>query len=84
MTAKELGTQTIMTEKAKELGKEVITGVYRDIPYELNCGLSKREYFAIQMMKVQVMNNKGAEKHKLAHFAICDADALLEELCKDE
>ena len=35
-----------MTEKAKQLGQEVITGVYSNIPDDMNCGLTKREYFA--------------------------------------
>jgi len=83
-----------MTDKAKKLGKEVVTGVYYDIPKGLNCGLSKREYFASLAMQAILSNPtdwyedyglKDADKRfKAEVLAVEYADALLEELSKND
>ena len=77
-----------MTDKAIKLGKEVVTGVYYDIPEGLNCGLSKREYFAGLAMQsflsYQNLARAGGNQIQVAKDALLFADALLEELSKNE
>lgn len=74
-----------MTDKAKELGKEIITGVYSNIPDDLNCGLCKREYFSINAMAglIPLLQTVGGYNYEIvAKEAVRFADALLEELSK--
>jgi len=71
-------------ERVKELGKEVITGVYHNIPEGLNCGLTKREYFAGLAMQGMAGNTEYMEIDVIASDAVRIADALLNELCREE
>ena len=73
-----------MTDKAKKLGKEVVTGVYYDIPEGLNCGLSKREYFAVLAMQALITRTDPDRNFDLSKSAIKFSETLLEELSKNE
>ena len=74
-----------MTEKAKKLGNEFITGVFCNIPENVNQGLTKREYFAALAMQ-GLMNylDDYSYEQSVVQDAVGYADDLLEELSKNE
>jgi len=79
----------ITKEKAKELGKEPANHAlsYDDYTGKMDAvysGITKREYFAGLAMQGMAGNSKYTYIDVIASNAVRIADALLEELCREE
>jgi len=80
-----------MTEKAKQLGQETVEPCYvvtntdkkGEITVEIHDGLTKREYFAVMAMQGLCVNDGFLTTEILTAQSIRHADALLEELSKE-
>ena len=73
------------TEKAKRLGREFITGVFCNIPDDINQGLTKREYFAavaLNGLLIGYATEIEIDFKLAAKKSVILADVLLEELAK--
>jgi hypothetical protein len=84
-----------MSEKAKRLGEEPATAVTEFSRYMADCpfdsctsyGLTKREYFAAMVMQGWITRNGIPFQRnvtKMTEECVVCADALLEELCKEQ
>lgn len=47
-------------------------------------GLTKREHFASMFLQTMMVHANGSTYEELAHYAVRQADALIEELNKNE